>query len=198
MNMIQFLFSKDISTLSDNELMHRIATKSDDRAFDQLYHRHGRRLMGFLLRQLRNDEERAADLTQDTFMRVWTNRQKYKHDKEFTTWLFSIAYNLVKNEYRRTGYSEAYIHHAQYTQSREQDDDVEIKIDDKALDEALQKELDKLDAHGRMLFSLRYEEEMTTRQIAQIMEIPEGTVKSRQHTLIQTLKEKLKCYEHRR
>lgn len=198
MKMVHFLFSKGTSTLSDDELMHRIAAKSCERAFDELYHRHSRRLMGFLLRQLRGDEERAADLTQDTFMRVWANRERYRHDRDFKTWLFCIAYNLVKNEYRRTGHSDAYIHHALYTQVEEQDDDIEIKIDDKALDQALQKELCKLDAHSRMLFSLRYEEEMTVSQIAQIMEIPEGTVKSRQHTLIRILKEKLKHYEDRR
>ena len=55
------------ASLSDEELMKRVASKDDDRAFDELYHRHARRVMGFLLRQL-GDSERAADLVQDAFM----------------------------------------------------------------------------------------------------------------------------------
>jgi len=189
------LFHKSMSSLSDNELMVRISQKGDDRAFDELYHRHCRRLMGFLLRQLKGDEERAADLTQDTFMRLWANRDKYKPNNDALTWLFSIAYNLVKNEYRHTDYAKGYKQHILQTQTEEQDDDQDIQLDNKAFDEALRKELAQMDPPSRMLFSLRFEEEMTVKQIAQVMNIPEGTVKSRQHALVQTLKQRLKTYE---
>ena len=78
--------------------MCRVSSKDDDRAFDELYHRHARRVMGFLVRQL-SDEDRAADLVQDAFMRVWSSRERYMSGADFSTWLFSIAYNLVKYEY---------------------------------------------------------------------------------------------------
>ena len=42
----------NIASLSDEDLMKRVASKDDDRAFDELYHRHARRVMGFLMRQL--------------------------------------------------------------------------------------------------------------------------------------------------
>ena len=76
--------------------MKRVASKDDDRAFDELYHRYARRVMGFLMRQL-NDSEKAADLVQDAFMRLWSSRERYVSDRCFSTWLFSIAYNLLKN-----------------------------------------------------------------------------------------------------
>lgn len=177
--------------------MMRVASKDDDRAFDELYHRHARRFMGFLMRQL-GDSERAADLVQDAFLRLWSSRERYLSGKCFSTWLFSIAYNLLKNEYRRSGYSVEYAEHVINNTTEEQDDDLDVKLDDKLFDAALRQELSQLDAESRLLFSLRFEEEMTVPQIAEVMKIPEGTVKSRQHTIIRNLKQKLKIYEIRR
>ena len=185
------------ASLSDEELMKRVASKDDDRAFDELYHRHARRVMGFLLRQL-GDSERAADLVQDAFLRLWSSRERYLSGKCFSTWLFSIAYNLLKNEYRRSGYSSEYTEHVMNSTTEEQDEDLDVRLDDRLFDEALRKELSLLDAESRLLFSLRFEEEMTVPQIAEVMKIPEGTVKSRQHSLVRNLKQKLKIYEIRR
>ena len=185
------------ASLSDEDLMKRVASKDDDRAFDELYHRHARRVMGFLMRQL-GDSERAADLVQDAFLRLWSSRERYLSGKCFSTWLFSIAYNLLKNEYRRSGYSVEYAEHVINRTTEEQDDNLDVKLDDKLFDAALRQELSLLDAESRLLFSLRFEEEMTVPQIAEVMKIPEGTVKSRQHTIIRNLKQKLKIYEIRR
>lgn len=71
------LFFKSLSSLPDEELMRRVSHKGDDGAFDELYHRHARRLMGFFFRQVNRDEALAADLTQDAFMRVWSARANY-------------------------------------------------------------------------------------------------------------------------
>ena len=191
------LIFNSIASLSDENLMKRVASKDDDRAFDELYHRHARRVMGFLMRQL-GDSERAADLVQDAFLRLWSSRERYLSGKCFSTWLFSIAYNLLKNEYRRSGYSVEYAEHVINRTTEEQDDDLDVKLDDKLFDAALRQELSLLDAESRLLFSLRFEEEMTVPQIAEVMKIPEGTVKSRQHTIIRNLKQKLKIYEIRR
>ena len=191
------LIFNSIVSLSDEDLMKRVADKDDDRAFDELYHRHARRVMGFLLRQL-GDSERAADLVQDAFLRLWSGRERYLSGKCFSTWLFSIAYNLLKNEYRRSGYSVEYAEHVINSTTEEQDDDLDVKLDDRLFDAALRQELSLLDAESRLLFSLRFEEEMTVPQIAEVMKIPEGTVKSRQHTIIRNLKQKLKIYEIRR
>ena len=177
--------------------MRRVASRDDDRAFDELYHRYARRVMGFLMRQL-NDSEKAADLVQDAFMRLWSSRERYLSGKSFSTWLFSIAYNLLKNEYRRSGYSSEYAEHVMNSTTEEQDEDVELRLDDRLFDEALHQALSQLDADSRLLFSLRFEEEMTVPQIAEVMKIPEGTVKSRQHTIVRNLKQKLKIYEIRR
>lgn len=192
--MIFPMFFHPLHKRSDEQLMERISVNDDDRAFDELYHRHARRVMGFLYRQMNHDEERASDLMQDTFMRVWTNRQRWKAGKEFLPWLFTIAFNICKNEFRHNGYKTDYEQHVLHTQGEDYADDTELEIDVEIFDKALQSVLNTMPPEMRTLFSLRFEEELSVPQISGIMEIPQGTVKSRLYSLTRILKEKLKQY----
>ena len=187
---ISHLF-KPISALTDEELMQRVSSKDDDRAFDELYHRHARRLMGFFFRQTGGDEALAADLTQDTFMRVWTARNRFAVSC-FRTWLLTIGYNLLKNHYRHSEHEKDFDLYALQTQEETCNDDVIAQLDQQAFDQTLRRLLEKMPPESRLLFSLRFEEELTVPQIACVMALPEGTVKSRLHILTQTLKQKLK------
>ena len=182
---------KPLSALTDDELMQRVSSEDDDRAYSELYHRHARRLMGFFYRQTGGNEALAADLTQDTFMRVWTARDRFS-GSSFRTWLFTIGYNLLKNHYRHSEHEKDYESFAKQTQEEASDNDIIDQLDQKAFDQALKLLLEKMQPESRLLFSLRFEEELTVPQIAVIMSVPEGTVKSRLHILTQSLKQKLK------
>jgi len=70
-----------------------------DGALNDLMQRHGEKLLHYLIRCLQNEED-AADLAQETFVRVYQNRAKFRTDARFTTWLYTIATNLVKTRYR--------------------------------------------------------------------------------------------------
>jgi RNA polymerase sigma-70 factor (ECF subfamily) len=72
-----------------------------DAALNELMERHAGPVYQFLFRML-GDEDEANDLAQETFARVYRNRDRYNGGK-FTTWLYTIASNLAKNEYRRRG-----------------------------------------------------------------------------------------------
>lgn len=188
--MIVSHFFKPLASLTDDELMQRVSCKDDDRAFDLLYRRHARRLMGFFFRQLDRNEAVAADFTQDAFMRIWTARNKFV-GTNFRTWLFTIAFNLVKNHYRHAEYQQHYEQFLALHQAVTEDSNVVETLDGEALDRALKQELERMSPDALLLFSLRFEEELSVPQIAEVMAIPEGTVKSRLHTLTQTLKKKL-------
>jgi RNA polymerase sigma-70 factor (ECF subfamily) len=181
---------KPLSALTDDELMQRVSCKDDDRAFDLLYRRHARRLMGFFFRQLDRNEAVAADFTQDAFMRIWTARDKFT-GTNFRTWLFTIAFNLVKNHYRHAEHQQHYEQFLALHQAVTEDSNVVETLDGEAIDRALKQELERMSPDALLLFSLRFEEELSVPQIAEVMAIPEGTVKSRLHTLTQTLKKKL-------
>ena len=185
---------KPLSALTDEELMQRVSSKDDDRAYGELYHRHARKLMGFFFRQSGSDEALAADLTQDTFMRVWTARDKFL-GSSFRTWLLTIGYNLVKNHYRLSEHQKQYEQFVVQTGEEVAESNIVEHLDNKAFDQALKQFLEKMPPESRLLFSLRFEEELTVPQIAVVMSIPEGTVKSRLHILTQSLKQKLNYHD---
>lgn len=186
---ISHLF-KPLSSFTDDELMQKVSEKDDDRAFGELYHRHARRLMGFFFRQLERDEDLASDFTQDAFMRVWTARDKFA-GASFRTWLFTIAFNLLKNHYRHAEHQKQFEQFVSLHQPTTEDSKIIEQLDDEAFNKALRQELEHMSSDARLLFSLRFEEELSVPQIAEVMAIPEGTVKSRLYTLTQSLKKKL-------
>lgn len=189
------MFLKPLASLSDEELMQRVSSKDDDRAYDELYHRHARRLMGLFYRQMNGDEALAADLTQDAFMRVWTARDRFSGDN-FRTWLLTIGYNLIKNHYRHTEHQKQYELFSKQTGEEGEDNNIIDKMENDAFDQTLRQELEKLPSESRLLFSFRFEEELTVPEIAALMGIPEGTVKSRLYMLTQTLKQKFNQYDY--
>ena len=189
------MFLTPLASLSDEELMQRVASKDDDRAYGELYHRHACRLMGLFYRQMNGDEALAADLTPDAFMRVWTARDRFS-GTNFRTWLLTIGYNLIKNHYRHTEHQKQYELFSKQTGEEEEDNNIIDKMENDAFDQTLRQELEKLPSESRLLFSFRFEEELTVPEIAALMGIPEGTVKSRLYMLTQTLKQKFNQYDY--
>ena len=180
-----------LSAQTDEQLMQRAAHGSD-RAFEELYNRHARRLQGFFVRRLGDDSDLAADFMHDTFLRLYAAREKYHEGSNFRAWLYTIAYNLCKNHHRNqlTVISD---------EGKDMADEanIEVELDAAMLHNALRDVLKKLPEPYAMLFSLHYEEELTVPQIAQITDLPEGTVKSRLHKTMNIIKQNLKQYENR-
>ncbi|MRR38860.1 sigma-70 family RNA polymerase sigma factor [bacterium] len=71
----------------------------EDAALNRLMERHGARVFGFLLRSLQSEED-ADDLAQECFVRVYQNRERFDPRQKFTTWLYAIAANLVRDRFR--------------------------------------------------------------------------------------------------
>ena len=174
---------------SDEQLMLRVGAGSDA-AFEELYRRYARRLQGFFFRQLGGNEDSAADATHDTFLRLFEARDRYVEGRDFATWLFTIAYNLCRNRYRHNAYEADYL--ATLDAEPLTTEEIEVEMDRETLKRALATVLDNLPPPLRLLFSLRYEEELTVPQIASILEIPGGTVKSRLHKVMTIIRRELK------
>ena len=184
---------KPLRQLTDEQLMAR-AKAGNDVAFEELYHRYARRLKGFFFLQLGGDEELAADATHDVFLRVYEARNRYQEGKNVSTWLFTIAYNICRNHYRSNAYETQLL--ATLDTEPISDEQIEIQLDAAALDDALAQVLSELPPPLHQLFSLHYQEELTIPQVAEIVGIPEGTVKSRLHKTMNIIRKKLKRYEH--
>ena len=185
---------KPLHLLADEELMARAAAGSD-RAFEELYRRYARRLKGFFFLQLGGDEELAADATHDVFLRAYEARSRYQEGRSVSTWLFTIAYNICRNHYRSNAYEAQLLATLDAEPISEQQ--IEVQLDAATLDEALAQVLAELPAPLHQLFSLHYQEELTIPQVAEIVGIPEGTVKSRLHKTMNIIRKKLKKYENK-
>ncbi len=178
-----------LSSQTDEQLMKRAASGSD-LAFEELYNRHARRLQGFFKRRLGDDADLAADLMHDTFLRLYAARETYREGRSFRPWLYTIAYNLCKNHHRnQLAFENAAVLDGFSVEPPDVDMDAAI------LRNALRDALKRLPEPYAMLFSLHYEEELTVPQIAQITDLPEGTVKSRLHKAMNIIKQDLKQYE---
>lgn len=82
----------------DRADMERLAS-GNDASLNELMARHAPKLFNYLIRCLQNEED-AADASQETFVRVFQNRAKFNPNQRFSTWLYAIATNLVKDRYR--------------------------------------------------------------------------------------------------
>ena len=181
-------------SLSDGQLMERVRRKDDEQAFAEIYRRYARLLQGFFFRRLGSDNESASDHMQDTFLKVWSSRWNYSDGQSFRAWIFTIAYNLCKNTYRQNQHEQEYLDSLP-TDEPIAEDSTPLKLDAATFDSALKQELARLNATQQMLFELRFTQELTVPEIAAIIDIPEGTVKSRLNTLTNYLRLKLKDYE---
>ena len=182
---------KPLRQQTDEQLMTRAAAGSDT-AFEELYRRYARRLKGFFFMQLGGDEELAADATHDVFLRAYEARDRYLEGRKVDTWLFTIAYNICRNHYRSNAYEAQLM--ASLDAEPVTDQQIEVELDAALLDEALAQVLSELPAPLHQLFSLHYQEELTIPQIAEIVGIAEGTVKSRLHKTMNMIRNKLKNY----
>ena len=178
---------------TDEQLMAKAAAGSDT-AFEELYRRYARRLKGFFFLQLGGDEELAADATHDVFLRAYEARDRYQEGRRVDTWLFTIAYNICRNHYRSNAYEAQLL--ATLDAEPITNQQIEVQLDQTALDEALTQVLAELPAPLHQIFSLHYQEELTIPQIAEIVGVPEGTIKSRLHKTMNIIRKKLKKYEN--
>ena len=193
--MIRLFRKTSLTAFTDEQLMSRVGAGQDEKAFNELYSRHARRLMGFFLRAFRYDEDEAADACQETFLKVWQAAEHFNPTSAFRPWLYTIAYNLCRSRFRHSEQAERYRSEQFATMKDEYTDVCELQLDNATLLKTLEKILETLSQESRTLFALRFEEELGIAQVSEILGIPEGTVKSRLHRLLNHLKQQLHDYE---
>ncbi|HVW83891.1 MAG TPA: sigma-70 family RNA polymerase sigma factor [Bryobacteraceae bacterium] len=166
----------------DSTLVERCLS-GDDAAWEHLVRQHTRRVYGLCYRFTGKDSE-AQDLTQDVFLRVFRALSGFRSTEgSFATWLTRLTRNLLIDHYRRTR-NERVTDSIEEQLPRVEEGFVSVSRPDAALagreaSELLQGALSRLSPELRETIILRDLQEMEYREIAQILGIPEGTVKSR-------------------
>lgn len=189
------LFRTEYRTLSDERLMEMIV-RGDERAFGALYDRYQRKLITYFSRMLWNDRERAQDFLQELFTKIARKPDSYDPSRPFSTWLYSVANNMCKNEYRREGTRKAAVPHLK-AETNHVDGIHGDGVDRERFRERLDQELDKLDPDQKATFVMRYHEDMAIKEIAAAFAISEGTVKSRLFYTLKKLAERLNEFDPR-
>lgn len=181
-----------LQSLPDAELMLRVG-QGEHEAYEVLYARHARRLGGFFLRMLAYDTAKAEDMVQELFIRVWTHRASYHPSQPFTTWLYAMAYNLCKNDYRHQEVRQGYA--AECSLREEPIATTDEALERSELRQLLRQAVQTLPEAQRDAFLLHYDEELTVPEVARIVGCPEGTVKSRLATALTTIKKHMNAYK---
>jgi RNA polymerase sigma-70 factor (ECF subfamily) len=182
--------------MEDRELMHCLK-QGNAEAFDELYKRYSKPLLGYFIRMLNYDKPKAQDALHDLFLKVIEKPELFDTTKAFKSWIYTIAYNNCKNYYKHNEVvKEA---HAEIKNTETVLDEKFLmtavaKMDAKDFKKALMEVLNTLSADKKTTFILRYQEDKPLAEIAEIMDCSEGTVKSRIHYTVKILSEKLQIF----
>jgi RNA polymerase sigma-70 factor (ECF subfamily) len=175
-----------LGDLSDSNVV-QASLDGDSRAFDELVRRYDQRLLNFVYRTI-GDRERGQDLVQETFVRVYRHLHRFDQSKKFSTWIYTIASNLAKNELRNRSRNPLVLFQ---TLKKNWDadhrplewEDTQYKPDDlfrkRHLRSKVEQAVEQLPEHHRIVFVLREMEGKTYEEIATITGCNLGTVKSR-------------------
>lgn len=173
---------------SDEELLISIKNGNND-AFNELYSRYKDRLLYFFYRMLSQDKELAKDFLQEIFIKIINKPYLFDPKQKFSTWVFSIANNMCKNEYRRQNIRKNTINHENPDIFN---DEEKIIQNHEPIIQLIFNQLENFNESHKSAFLLKYREGFSVEEISKILELPEGTIKSRLFYIRKKLQDNIK------
>jgi RNA polymerase sigma-70 factor (ECF subfamily) len=164
-----------VQETSDEALVLSIAT-GDKHALQILYGRHNVRVFRFVLRFL-NDESAAEDLVSEVFFDVWRQASRFEARSQVSTWLLAIARNKALSALRRRSTEELDDEVAEFIEDPA--DNPEVTMQKKQRSSVLAECLTQLSAAHREIIDLVYYHEKSIDEVAEIIGVPQNTVKTR-------------------
>lgn len=158
---------------SDEALMVLIQDCQLHAAIDELHNRYSKKLLGYFVKMLNKDYELAQDFVQDIFLKILEKHHLFNPEKRFNTWLFTIASNMCKTNFRSFGKLIS-------LETKHETSEITDNAAEKALFlNALEQGIQTLDHLHKTVFVLRFLEHFSLNEIAEILDCSLGTVKSR-------------------
>lgn len=187
-------------TQSDHDLV-RLAQKGSEKAYRELLDRYQRPVFSIIYRMVR-DRERSEDLAQDTFVKVFNNIDRYDPQYKFSSWIFKIANNLAIDSLRKKELDTVSIDGSPHARTHDEVDATRITpestgenpeqfVEARELGDAIEQAIGLLRPEYRQAVVLRHVEGRPYEEIAEIMEVPLGTVKTYIHRARGELRETL-------
>ncbi|MEJ6589702.1 MAG: RNA polymerase sigma factor [Crocinitomicaceae bacterium] len=172
------IFKPQYPKLPDEELLVLMA-KGDQRAFDEVYVRYSQPLFGYFMKLLARDKEKCEDMVHDLFAKIIRKPDYFDVNRSFRTWVYSVASNMCKNEYKRMAVRKNVKYDIEPAQFVQSSSDTLKTVHEKSFSDLLHHELSKMDEKHKSVFVLRHFDGFSMKEIAEALEINEGTVKSR-------------------
>ena len=192
--------SKIASTQAEQDDVALVAASKagDQDAFAQLVLRHQRRVFNLVFRMLQQYEE-ANEVTQETFFAAWQGLPSFRGDARFSTWLYRIAYNCCLKQLeqrKRDSVLQTAIQAEQILQEESCDERAAAELETYERQALVREHLSLLPTKYRVVLILRHLQEMTYEEMAEILTIPIGTIKTHLFRARNLLKERLETFEH--
>ncbi len=186
-----------METRAEKLLLDRLR-EGDDAAFAELVAGHSARLLALAWRLTGNRTD-AEDITQEAFLRLHRHLGDFRGDSKLSTWLHRTISRLAIDHLRRRKLKERIFF---FRRSDEEADPMELVADPGPspgqnylageVRQRVERAMQRLSARQRVVFTLRHHEELSLREIAALLELEEGTVKSHLHRAVHLLREELK------
>jgi RNA polymerase sigma-70 factor (ECF subfamily) len=172
----------NIKTLTDGELIEKSIRGRED-GFEELVRRYQRPITGYVYRML-NNYDASLDVTQEVFIKVYNSLEKYSSDYKFSTWLYRIAHNAAIDYMRRNSVNQ------QSLETENADGSFQLQIESTQPTPEQERErsewrteiesvVKRLPTVYRELILLRHTQDLSYDEIAEVTNLPLGTVKNR-------------------
>lgn len=181
--------------MTDEQLVIAMAG-GDQRAFDHLYKRYAGPLISYFMRLLWRDREKAEDFVHDFFTKLIHRPELFDTTRSFKTWMFSVASNMCKNEYKKQEIRKNTSNglDSNYAVS-DSSKNTESEVHHQLFKEAYNEQVKTLEQKHREVFEMRHFDGLSIKEIADALQINEGTIKSRLFYATKYLSEGLKHYQ---
>ena len=184
-------------TEQDEALFVAASKRGDQDAFAQLVQQHQRRVFNLVFRMLQQYEE-ACEVTQEAFLAAWQGLPSFRGDARFSTWLYRIAYNcaLKQLEQRKRDQAlQAIVQAEQIVANSGQEQRIDAELEAHARQAIVHEHLSRLPAKYRIVLVLRHLQEMTYEEMAEILAMPIGTIKTHLFRARNLLKARLETFD---
>lgn len=179
------------SECDDHQLIEQFLD-GEQRSFNLLVERYRERIYLLVWRMVRNRED-ALDLSQEVFVKAYKNLKSFRQESNFYTWLYRIAVNLSLNFVRREKL-RSFLSLSDLSDKFRSDSSPSEDIERHQLSELIDRAVMKLPEKQRAVFVLRHYEEMSVKEVADLLGKSEGTIKANYYQAIKKLRESLKPY----
>src|SRR5436305_13280855 len=189
------------SVTEQDEAQFVVASKQGDQdAFAQLVQWHQRRVFNLVFRMLQHYEE-ACEVTQEAFLAAWQGLPTFRGEARFSTWLYRIAYNCALKQLEKRNRDRAIqleVQAEQIVSSTSREQRVDAELEARARQALVHEHLANLPAKYRIVLVLRHLQDMTYEEMAEILTMPIGTIKTHLFRARNLLKERIEMFDRER